>query len=114
MGAMRRLPALVLIALLACLLSVTVAPATGATVHQTDPQPATDPDGDGSTDDAPLPGGDIIPQPNSGQEPEDAGDRGGVLQGVVFVAILAGLGTIGGLAVRESRRARRRDQPSGA
>jgi hypothetical protein len=48
----------------------------------------------------------IIPRPNSGHAPEDAGDRGGALQlgllGLVVVA-LAG----GGLhVVRQSRRAR--------
>ena len=81
--------------------------------------PADDPDGDATTDDAPLPGGDIIPQPNSGTEPEDAGDRGGALQLTVFVAMLAGVALIVTLVVRESRRARRAregdgDQPSGA
>jgi hypothetical protein len=70
--------------------------------------PAADPDGDASTDDEPVPGGDIIPQPNSGREPTEAGDRGGALQGLVFVLILAGLGTILGLAIRGSRTARRR------
>jgi hypothetical protein len=81
-------------------------PARHATAAQAG-DPADDPDGDASTDDAPVPGGDIIPQPNSGREPTEAGDRGGALQGLVFVAILAGVGTIVGLAVRESRRARR-------
>jgi hypothetical protein len=49
----------------------------------------------------------IIPRPNSGQKPEDAGDRGGALQlallGLVVV-VLAG-GTLH--VVRQSRRARR-------
>lgn len=49
---------------------------------------------------------DIIPAPNSGTEPEDAGDRGGALQTAVFVLILASVGVIGALVVRESRRKR--------
>jgi hypothetical protein len=44
-----------------------------------------------------APGQHIIPRPNSGAEPEDAGDRGGALQLAVLVT----------LAVRESRRNRR-------
>ena len=66
--------------------------------------------GDGtttSTSVVPLPPGGIIPQPNSGHEPTEAGDRGGALQLAVFVGILAGVGVIGGLAWRESRKARR-------
>ncbi|MDZ7674064.1 MAG: hypothetical protein U5K30_03220 [Acidimicrobiales bacterium] len=55
--------------------------------------------------DAP-PAPDIIPEPDSGSAPEDPGDRGGVLQTVLFVAVLGGIGGIGYLVVRESRRAR--------
>ena len=48
----------------------------------------------------------IIPQPNSGVEPHDAGDRGGALQlGLLAVIVLA----IGGavlFVMRQSRRAR--------
>ncbi|WP_436792519.1 hypothetical protein [Actinospongicola halichondriae] len=51
-------------------------------------------------------GGGIIPRPDSGVEPEDAGDRGGALQTVLFVVVLGGVAVIGGLVVRESRRAR--------
>lgn len=50
--------------------------------------------------------GHIIPEPNSGVAPTDAGDRGGSLQTVVFVIVLAGVGVIGALVVRESRKAR--------
>jgi hypothetical protein len=71
-------------------------------------QPEDDPDGDPSTDDAPLPGQDMIPEPNSGRPPRDAGDRGGALQGVVLLLIVVGVAGIAGLAVRESRRARAR------
>lgn len=120
---MRRLLALVVTAvvagaLLGAVLVARPAPAgalpaghaaPAAVAQSGDPgDPATDPDGDSSTDDEPLPGDDIIPQPNSGREPTEAGDRGGALQGLVFVLILVGVGTILGLAVRESRKVRRR------
>jgi uncharacterized membrane protein len=61
-----------------------------------------------TTDDTPVPAQDIIPEPNSGRAPDDAGDRGGVLQGVVFLLILVGVGGVVALAVRESRRKRSR------
>ena len=61
-----------------------------------------------TTDDTPVPAQDIIPEPNSGRAPDDAGDRGGVLQGVVFLLILVGVGGVVALAVRESRRNRSR------
>ena len=51
-------------------------------------------------------GGDIIPEPNSGQEPEDAGDRGGALQSVLFAAIVVGVAGGAFLLVRQSRRSR--------
>ena len=69
-------------------------------------QPEDDPDGDPSTDDAPLPEQDMIPEPNSGHAPTDAGDRGGALQGLVLLLVVVGVGGIAVLAVRESRRAR--------
>ena len=56
----------------------------------------------------PLPGGDIIPQPETGQAPDDPGDRGGGLQIALFVAIVAGVGAIVAIVVRESRRSRDR------
>jgi hypothetical protein len=116
---MRRMPAFLLAVGFAGLLAVTGAPrpaaaaparAAGvAAVTQTTVPggPADDPDGDASTDDAPVPGGHIIPRPNSGREPEDAGDRGGALQVTVFLSIVAGLGAIGALAARDVRRAKR-------
>jgi hypothetical protein len=82
--------------------------AGGGSVPGVAQQPRDDPDGDPSTDDAPLPEQDIIPRPNSGRPPTDAGDRGGVLQGLVFALIVVGVGGIAVLAVRESRRARAR------
>ena len=66
---------------------------------------------DEEPDENPAPGAaeqDIIPRPNSGHEPTDAGDRGGALQVLVLAAIVAGVGAIGGLAVRDVRRGRAR------
>ena len=51
-------------------------------------------------------GGGIIPRPDSGVAPEDAGDRGGALQTLLFVIVVGGVVLIAGLVVRESRRAR--------
>ena len=48
----------------------------------------------------------IIPRPNSGVEPQDAGDRGGALQTALFVAILVAVVGAGAYVVRQSRRAR--------
>lgn len=46
----------------------------------------------------------IIPDPNSGQEPTEAGDRGGALQIAVLAGIVAALALGVTLVVRESRR----------
>lgn len=64
------------------------------------------PAGDTSTSTTAPPAPDIIPQPNSGTPPEDAGDRGGALQIVLFVAVIGGIGVIAFLVWRESRKAR--------
>jgi hypothetical protein len=60
-----------------------------------------------TTEDTPVPGQHIIPQPNTGHEPTDAGDRGGALQILVLVAIVAGVGGVTALALRDARRSRR-------
>lgn len=57
-----------------------------------------------TTEQPPAPN--IIPRPNQGVAPQDAGDRGGALQTVVFVVIVAGALLMVGLVVRSSRRAR--------
>lgn len=53
-----------------------------------------------------LPPPEMIPRPNTGREPEDAGDRGGSLQVLVLCVIVVAI--TGGvlLVVRESRRAK--------
>jgi uncharacterized protein HemX len=48
----------------------------------------------------------IVIKPNTGSAPTDAGDRGGALQSALFVIVVAGIGVIGYLIVRESRKAR--------
>ena len=62
---------------------------------------------DTTTSTVPVPVDDIIPRPNSGAEPSEAGDRGGALQVAVLLAIVVGVGVIVALVVRESRRSRR-------
>jgi hypothetical protein len=58
----------------------------------------------------------IIPEPNSGQEPSEAGDRGGALQIAVLAGIVAALALGVTLVIRESRRnlARRSTRPPAA
>lgn len=58
-------------------------------------------------DDANSPEGNILPRPNSGRAPDSPNDPGGWQQYMVFGLIVAGLGAIAGLVVRESRSARR-------
>ena len=88
--------------------------AHGAVVGQEPDAPADDGTGgsaDDEVDENPQPGApdqNIIPRPNSGREPTEAGDRGGALQILVFVALVAGVGTIAFLAARDMRRSRAR------
>ena len=112
---MRRPLAVLLAALLCAALAVLGAPLHAVAGAQEPDAPADDGTG-GSADEEPdenrpPPGAveqDIIPRPNSGEEPTEAGDRGGGLQILVFVAIVAGLGTIALLATRDVRRSRTR------
>jgi uncharacterized protein HemX len=78
--------------LVALLLSMGV-----AALAQEGGDPATDPD---------SPAGEIIPEPNSGRAPEEAGDRGGSLQ--LAILALVGLAILGMAAhvVRQSSAAR--------
>ena len=50
----------------------------------------------------------IIPRPNSGEAPDDPGDRGGWQQLAVLGVVIGGLGLIGVLVVRDARRKRAR------
>jgi hypothetical protein len=49
---------------------------------------------------------DIIPDPDSGQNPSEAGDRGGALQYAVLGLVVVGIGGGVYLAMRESKRKR--------
>jgi hypothetical protein len=59
-----------------------------------------------STTTAPRAGGDIIPMPNSGVEPEDPGDRGGALQTALFLGLIGIMIGVGAALVVQSRKAR--------
>lgn len=61
---------------------------------------------DPTTSRPPLEAPSIIPEPNSGRAPTDAGDRGGALQTALFVAMVGGVVVIAGLVIRESRKNR--------
>ena len=99
MGLLRAPRRPVLVAGLLLVASVLLAPAPAAHGHEGGD--------DTTTSTVPVPVDDIIPRPNSGAEPTEAGDRGGALQVAVLVAIVVGVGAIVALVVRESRRARR-------
>lgn len=58
--------------------------------------------------------GRMIPRPNSGREPESPSDRGGWLQLTVLGVMVGGLAVIGGLVVRESRKAKTDNGPPSA
>jgi uncharacterized protein HemX len=59
-----------------------------------------------TTTSAEVPAQDIIPAPNTGEEPHEAGDRGGALQLAIFGALVVGIGGAVVVVVRQSRRAR--------
>ncbi|MFM8871703.1 MAG: hypothetical protein ACKOFD_09020 [Actinomycetota bacterium] len=42
----------------------------------------------------------LLPKPNCGKKPEQAGDRGGALQWLVFAILIAAVGTIATVVVR--------------
>ncbi len=56
----------------------------------------------------------IIARPEDGRGPEQPGDPGGWEQLVLFGVVVAGLGTLGLLGWRSSRRARARARPPDA
>jgi hypothetical protein len=116
-GVVRRRPLLAALALLVTVLVAVAAPTRVAAAGPTQEPDAPADDGTGgSADDGdddrrgenpePAEGDSIIPEPNSGREPEEAGDRGGALQVLVFVLIVGGVGGIAALVVRDARRSR--------
>jgi uncharacterized protein HemX len=76
-----------------------------AAVSAPRPAAAQDP-GSTTSITAGAPTQDIVPEPNSGEAPSEAGDRGGALQlGLLALVLLVIAGAVG-LLVRQSRRAR--------
>ena len=69
------------------------------------PARAQDP-GASTTSLAPVPDQDIVPQPNQGEEPAEAGDRGGALQLGILALVVVGISVVIVVLVRQSRRAR--------
>jgi hypothetical protein len=59
-----------------------------------------------ATTEVQVPTQDIVPAPNSGEAPHEAGDRGGALQLAVLGLVAVGVGVGVLLVVRQSRRAR--------
>lgn len=53
-----------------------------------------------------VPNQEIVPQPNSGTAPGEAGDRGGALQLTVLGLVVVGVGGAVVVVVRQARRAR--------
>jgi uncharacterized protein HemX len=85
---------LVLLTLVACLL----APAPSARAQDSTSTSTT----------IAVPSQDIVPQPNSGTPPQEAGDRGGALQlGLLALVVVAIGAAVAGL-VRQSKRSRAR------
>jgi hypothetical protein len=74
-----------------------------------DQQPGDGGDSTTSSVTAP-PDQDIIPEPNSGHAPTEAGDRGGALQLALLALILAGVGIIAWRIVVAARRHEARSQ----
>lgn len=59
-----------------------------------------------------VPSQGIVPKPNSGTAPEEAGDRGGALQLLVLAGVVVAVGGTTARLVRQSRGARRRHEVS--
>lgn len=90
----QRLGALVLVVLVTLAgAGVAATPATGQASSTT--STLVDPDATG-----------ILPQPDSGTPPDDAGDRGGWAQLAVLGLTVGGVAVVGLLAARSARRAR--------
>jgi hypothetical protein len=84
-------------------------PAAGIAAGQEQEQPEGS--GEPTTTTSPAaPDQDIIPEPNSGQPPSEAGDRGGALQLVLLALIVIGVGVVAWRIAVSARR----QPPSGA
>lgn len=92
----RALAALVLVAALGVL------GLSAAASAQEEPQPTNE-----------VPTQDIVPKPNSGRPPEDAGDRGGALQLLVLALIVGAVGFGAWRLSTQLRNAKRSAPPPG-
>jgi uncharacterized protein HemX len=109
-----RLRGLVLAAVAAVAALVLLLPAGAASAQGTPPSGQRSVDGSIDTSGEPLPEPHMIPRPNEGHEPIDAGDRGGALQlGLLALLVVVIAGGVA-YAVHESRKARADDYSSAA
>ena len=109
MGFVRpRLRALLLVVLVSLTVMALARAGVPAGAQSVEPQPR------GTTEATPPPVQRIIPLPNSGHKPEDAGDPGGSLQVLLFVILIVGVSSIIGLALRDIRKAKRRQAAAAA
>lgn len=114
----RLLPSLALLALVVGMVAAAPAPVGSAAAGPAGSAPAQQGDApqggaqddttDDTTDETGVPTQDIIPEPDSGRAPTEAGDRGGALQIAVLSLIVAAVGGIAAKVVHDSRRARDR------
>lgn len=93
------------LASLACAVLLTTAPFGAAVAHATDSTDTTIPSSPDSTfvynlDNEPSQCIGFLPKPGCGKAPEQAGDRGGPLQVLTFLIMLAGVGVIGTVLIR--------------
>jgi hypothetical protein len=90
---------------LTCAALLTVAPFGANAVHATDAVDTTLPTSPDSTfvydlDKEPSDCIGFLPKPGCGKKPQQAGDRGGSLQYLTFMVMIAGVGIIGTVLVR--------------
>jgi hypothetical protein len=90
--------------LAALLALVVLSPAPAARAQE---PPQRDVAGSIVTSGEPLPAPHIIPRPNEGHEPVDAGDRGGALQLGLLALLVVAVGGGAAYVVHQSRAARR-------
>jgi hypothetical protein len=88
-----------------CAALLTVAPFGVSAVHAADSVDTTVPTSPDSTfvydlDKEPSDCIGFLPKPGCGKKPQQAGDRGGSLQYLTFIVMLAGVGIVGTVLVR--------------
>lgn len=93
------------LASLACAVLLTTAPFGTAVAHATDSTDTTIPSSPDSTfvynlENEPSQCIGFLPKPGCGKAPEQAGDRGGSLQVLTFLIMLAGVGVIATVLIR--------------